>query len=109
MQVLELTELKHVENNLLLSLINDISFGQEKLLAIATELVANPSVLFLDNPTKGLDSLSATRITNCLQVARLVSVMYYQHISAAGEILMYIFVAANCKDRQTSNSNNELS
>lgn len=66
-EVLELTELKHVENNLLLSLINDISFGQEKLLAIATELVANPSVLFLDNPTKGLDSLSATRITNCLQ------------------------------------------
>eukprot|EP00250_Pteridium_aquilinum_P022490 c25391_g3_i1 orf=250-2904(-) len=66
-EVLELTELKHLENTLVVSLINDITFDQEKRLAIATELVANPSVLFLDNPTKGVDSLRATSIINCLQ------------------------------------------
>eukprot|EP00250_Pteridium_aquilinum_P022489 c25391_g2_i1 orf=308-5194(-) len=66
-EVLELTELKHLEDTLVVSLINDITFDQEKRLAIAAELVANPSVLFLDNPTKGIDSLSAASITHCLQ------------------------------------------
>ncbi|MCO5571123.1 hypothetical protein L7F22_024855 [Adiantum nelumboides] len=66
-EVLELTELRHLQDTLVVSLTNDVTFDQEKRLAIATELVANPSVLFLDNPTKGLDSSSATSIIRCLQ------------------------------------------
>ncbi|KAH7447131.1 hypothetical protein KP509_01G092800 [Ceratopteris richardii] len=66
-EVLELTELAHLQNTLVASLINDVTFDQERRLAIATELVANPSVLFLENPTKSLDSSSANNIVKCLQ------------------------------------------
>ena len=64
-----MTELKPLANALVVSLINDVTFDQEKRLAIAAELAANPSVLFLDDPIKGLDSLSALRIVKCLQVS----------------------------------------
>ncbi|KAH7282783.1 hypothetical protein KP509_35G047300 [Ceratopteris richardii] len=76
-EVLELTELTYVQNALVSSLVNDITFDREKRLAIATELVSNPSVLFLENPTKGLDSSSANDIVKCLQ-----------HISKTGRLVI---------------------
>jgi ABC-type multidrug transport system ATPase subunit len=39
----------------------NLSGGQQKRLSIAIELVSDPKVLFLDEPTTGLDSLSATK------------------------------------------------
>jgi ABC-type multidrug transport system ATPase subunit len=39
----------------------DLSGGQQKRLSIAIELVSDPKVLFLDEPTTGLDSMSATQ------------------------------------------------
>lgn len=43
-----------------------LSGGQKKRLSIALELISNPMVLFLDEPTTGLDSSS------CLQCVRLL-------------------------------------
>lgn len=45
-----------------------LSGGQKKRLSIALELVNNPLVLFLDEPTTGLDSSSCTQCVKLLQV-----------------------------------------
>lgn len=44
-----------------------LSGGQQKRLSIALELVDDPSILFLDEPTTGLDSSSATQ---CIQILK---------------------------------------
>ncbi|XP_064471473.1 ATP-binding cassette sub-family G member 1-like isoform X2 [Ornithodoros turicata] len=45
----------------------NLSGGQRKRLAISQELISNPPVIFLDEPTTGLDSNSALR---CVQVMK---------------------------------------
>uniref|UniRef100_A0A1B0CMJ5 ABC transporter domain-containing protein n=1 Tax=Lutzomyia longipalpis TaxID=7200 RepID=A0A1B0CMJ5_LUTLO len=45
----------------------NLSGGQKKRLSIALELIDNPSVLFLDEPTTGLDSSSSTQCVRLLQ------------------------------------------
>ncbi|CAK9803155.1 ATP-binding cassette subfamily G member 4 [Anthophora plagiata] len=49
-----------------------LSGGQRKRLSIALELVNNPTVMFLDEPTTGLDSSS------CMQVVRLLKLLARQ-------------------------------
>ncbi|RLU21122.1 hypothetical protein DMN91_005495 [Ooceraea biroi] len=44
-----------------------LSGGQKRRLSIALELVNNPMVMFLDEPTTGLDSSSCTNIVNLLK------------------------------------------
>jgi hypothetical protein len=44
-----------------------MSFEQRKRVSIGVELAANPSLLFLDEPTTGLDSRAARIIIRCLQ------------------------------------------
>jgi len=44
-----------------------LSGGQKKRLSIALELITNPLVLFLDEPTTGLDSSSCTQCVSLLQ------------------------------------------
>lgn len=45
-----------------------LSGGQKKRLSIALELISNPLVLFLDEPTTGLDSSSCTQCVSLLHL-----------------------------------------
>ncbi|XP_075166363.1 ATP-binding cassette sub-family G member 4-like isoform X2 [Haematobia irritans] len=49
------------------TLISQLSGGQRKRICIAIELIDNPSVLFLDEPTTGLDEVSAS---TCLKLLK---------------------------------------
>ncbi|KAL8527701.1 hypothetical protein ACS0TY_005518 [Phlomoides rotata] len=44
-----------------------VSSGQKKRLTIAVELVSNPSIIFMDEPTTGLDARAAIKIVSFLQ------------------------------------------
>lgn len=44
-----------------------LSGGQQKRLSIALELVDNPQVMFFDEPSSGLDSVSTTQCLNLLK------------------------------------------
>nr|XP_033326604.1 ATP-binding cassette sub-family G member 1-like [Megalopta genalis]XP_033326605.1 ATP-binding cassette sub-family G member 1-like [Megalopta genalis]XP_033326606.1 ATP-binding cassette sub-family G member 1-like [Megalopta genalis] len=47
-----------------------LSGGERKRLSIALELVNNPAVIFLDEPTTGLDEISATQ---CIELLRCLA------------------------------------
>ena len=57
-QVMELVELVPVSNMLIgLPGVNGLSVEQRKRLTIAVELVANPSVVYMDEPTSGANQI----------------------------------------------------
>ncbi|MQL82152.1 hypothetical protein Taro_014617 [Colocasia esculenta] len=59
-RVMNLVELKPLKNAMVgLPGINGLAAGQRKCLTIAVELVASPSVVFMDEPTTGLDARAA--------------------------------------------------
>lgn len=69
MQVIQLVRIGHISDMLLLSIGNEeISRDSAVRLAIAIELAGNPSVLFLDEPIKRLDSHTSGHIIDCLKV-----------------------------------------
>ena len=48
-------------------LIKGISGGERKRTSIGVELISNPSLIFLDEPTTGLDSYTATSLMKILR------------------------------------------
>lgn len=58
--LLGLRECTHLE-------VSCLSGGQKKRLSLGQELISKPQVLFLDEPTTGLDSLSCHQIVSILQ------------------------------------------
>ncbi|KAF7385557.1 hypothetical protein HZH68_013987 [Vespula germanica] len=60
LDTLDLTKTKNTRTN-------ELSGGQKKRLSIALELVTNPSVTYLDEPTTGLDSYFSLQCVKMLQ------------------------------------------
>ena len=66
-QILKKTDIKKIENTRIGGENNKgISGGERKRLCIGVELITSPSLLFLDEPTTGLDSITALKIVKLL-------------------------------------------
>ncbi|WJX17466.1 ABC transporter G member 34 [Trifolium repens] len=82
-EVIELVEL-HLVRNFLVGLpgIDGLSTEQRKRLTIAVELVANPSIIFMDEPTTGLDARAAAvvmrTVRNTVDTGRTVVCTIHQ-------------------------------
>jgi len=48
-------------------MIKGVSGGERKRCSIGVELITNPSLIFLDEPTTGLDSYTATILMRILR------------------------------------------
>jgi len=54
------------------ALVKGISGGERKRTAVGVELITDPSLLFLDEPTTGLDSYIATQVMENLRDLAMV-------------------------------------
>ncbi|KAL6560638.1 drug-responsive transcription factor pdr3 [Orobanche gracilis] len=67
-EVLETIELDEIKDALVgLPGVNGLSTEQRKRLTIAVELVANPSIIFMDEPTTGLDARAAAIVMRAVK------------------------------------------
>ncbi|KAK4836183.1 hypothetical protein QYF36_019619 [Acer negundo] len=67
-EVLETIELDGIKDALVgISGVNGLSTEQRKRLTIAVELVANPSIIFMDEPTTGLDARAAAIVMRAVK------------------------------------------
>lgn len=62
-KVLEMVSLSHVRD----SLVKSVSGGEKKRVSAGVELIADPSLFFLDEPDSGLDAFSATELMENLR------------------------------------------
>lgn len=66
--ILEDLKLKKCENNYIGgSLVKGVSGGERKRTSIGVELITDPPLIFLDEPTTGLDSYTATQVMRILK------------------------------------------
>jgi ATP-binding cassette subfamily G (WHITE) protein 2 len=66
--IMKLLGIDHIQNNKIGGEFNrGISGGEKKRCAIALELVTSPSLLFLDEPTTGLDTFTALHLITVLK------------------------------------------
>ena len=67
-EVLETTELNSIMDSLVgIPGVSGLSTEQRKRLTIAVELVSNPSIIFMDEPTTGLDARAAAIVMRAVK------------------------------------------
>ncbi|EOA26339.1 hypothetical protein CARUB_v10022507mg [Capsella rubella] len=67
-QVLETIELEEIKDALVgVAGVSGLSTEQRKRLTVAVELVANPSIIFMDEPTTGLDARAAAIVMRAVK------------------------------------------
>lgn len=67
-EVLETIELNEIKDSLIgMAGVSGLSTEQRKRLTIGVELVANPSVIFMDEPTTGLDARAAAIVMRAVK------------------------------------------
>ncbi|GKD27327.1 AAA+ ATPase domain-containing protein, partial [Tanacetum coccineum] len=82
-EILETVELYSIKDALVdIPGVSGLSTEQRKRLTIAMEVVANPSILFMDEPTTGLDARSAAivmqAVENIVDIGRTIVCTIYQ-------------------------------
>lgn len=67
-EVLETIELDEIKDSLVgIPGVSGLSIEQRKRLTTAVELVANPSIMFMDEPTTGLDARAAAIVMRAVK------------------------------------------
>ncbi|KAF5782016.1 putative AAA+ ATPase domain, pigment precursor permease/Protein ATP-binding cassette sub-family G [Helianthus annuus] len=82
-EILETVELDSIKDALVgIPGVNGLSTEQRKRLTIAVEVVANPSIIFMDEPTTGLDARSAAivmrAVKNIVETGRTIVCTIHQ-------------------------------
>lgn len=65
-KLFEVLELLNIDKKLLLKSPFEISGGEKRMIALASVIISSPKILFLDEPTVGLDFESKNRFMNVL-------------------------------------------
>lgn len=86
---LNLSKIKHLKVGSPLKKI--ISGGQRKRLNIALELIRNPSILFVDEPTSGLSSIGSLKIMNLLKDLSLKGTLVFVVIHQPSSDIFKLF------------------
>ena len=102
-EMIRILSLQKCENTLIGSALSKgISGGERKRVALAMELIPNPSILLLDEPTSGLDTVNAYNVVSLLsdlahQTSRTIIVTIHQPPSEIFHMLDDLLLLADGK------------
>lgn len=93
--------------------VDQLSGGQRKRLSIALELVDNPPIMFLDEPTTGLDSLASLQCVSALRTlaknGHTVICTIHQPTAAIYQIFDYIYLMVDGRCMYAGTPDNTVS